>query len=166
MIDDLGSKSGKIKQTFYTKNPFSYVEFESTQTSNAGAKYAIILSSKGKVLAKRTALPEYVHKDTERMALNVGKQVPKGIQKYTVTIKPLSNKDSISFSYDSYKSMKRYKGNLYINGKKTKGNLFLRAYNFYYEPVMSMVAYWILVIIAMIIEAGAFITLIKLRKNE
>ena len=166
IIEDLGAKSGTIKQSFYTKTPFSSIEFQSTRTNNSDAKYAIVLSSKGKVLANRTALPEYVNNDTERMALTVGKQVPKGMQKYTVTIKPLSNKDSISFSYDSYKSMKRYRGNFYINGKKTKGNLFLRAYNFYYEPVMSTVAYWILVIIAMIIEAGAFITLIKLRKKE
>ena len=165
-VEDLASKSGSIKQTFYTKNPFSIIEVQATKVANVDANYSIILSSKGKVLSKRIALPEYVNDENERLALNVGKQVPKGMQKYTVTIKPLSKKDSISFAYDSYKSMKKYRGDFYLNGKKKKGSLFLRAYNLYYEPVMSMIAYWLLVVTIMLVEAGALIVLFKLRKKE
>lgn len=158
-LDDASSKNKIIKQSFYTKNDFNTLEFKSFRLASPNIKYDVTLTSDSKTLSKKTIDSSYIKGD--QLAFSIKPQHPINLQKYTVTIKPQSNQDGLSFAVDNYTAMPKYSGDLYINNDKQKANLLLRAYFESKNNIMSSFLYIFLIGVFMILELLSMLVLIK-----
>ena len=163
-LKDAASKNKIVKQDFYTKTHFNTLEFKAKPLSKQNSQYQITLQSNGKVLFEKVVDPTTLQ--NESLAFPVGSQQPKGLQKYTVTIKPLSNKNSLGFYIDQYDAMKKYDGDLYINSDKQKGNLLIKAYYKYESIGIKPYLYWGIIIFIMLLEIGSAIIILWPNKKE
>lgn len=158
-VSDIASSQKTIKQTFNVSNDFNVIEFQTTKINNSNAPYSVVLKTNNKTVSKREIYPSYSKKN--RLAFSVGKQKPKGKQKYSLIINSKSNKDSLGFAINNHTAIKRYDGTLTIDNKKPNGNLFLRAYTIDKKNIMAAWMYWLIIVLIMIAEFISFMILIK-----
>ena len=158
-LKDVASSNKVVKQDFYTKTHFNTLEFKAKHLIQQNSQYSITLQSKGKILFEKAIDPSVLQKEV--LAFPITVQKPKGLQKYTIIIKPLSDKDSLDFAIDKYAALPKYNGNLLINNKKQYGNLLLKVYYKHNSPMLSPYIYWCIVGFVVVIQLLSVLLIIR-----
>ena len=139
--EDLSNSRSVMQQEFYATKEFDTVALGCRAIEGQSGSYLISIRDEQKVL-KQTEVSAK-NKNRDWIKVGVGKQIPKGRQKYVITITPKNpgEKDSIGWKYLTSRASDQYAGVCTIDGKQQTWDLFIRVYGTYTGPFMSVARY-------------------------
>lgn len=161
-VGDGEDKKVNIRQNFYTDKEFTSIEVSCRPIDGEYSEYTMELFSDGKKLIETSVNPHMI--ENQKIIFYTGNQIPVGEQKYTLYIKSEARNPSIEWGINEYKATGLYKGAFYLDGEKQNMDLYMNVLNWYQAPYIGKIAYWIIVVLTMLLEAGAGFVILKRKR--